>query len=354
MATNDVILIRRNGSNIWTETILSSTADYVLGFDGSGNVVAKPLPALAAHETTHRSGGSDPLPWGSLIHASGLFAARPAASASNAGYLYFSTDTGGGTVFRSDGATWTAITLGMTTVPLLASNNTFTGTNTFSDDVVLGAGIQADSGGNARGADSVDFQRSRSSASYVASGYLSFLGPGESNTASGDLSAVLGGQDNTASGYVSAVLNGFFGVAHLLGQLVSGCAQYFQHTLSLKPYNTTTNATPTQLFLDGSSNRITVPSGQTWGFIVKIVGRQSGGGNHAFYIRQGVIDNTGGTTQIRGSIHTIGIDTETNAAWNVAITADNTNDALIITVTGADATDIRWLATLDITQVTYT
>ena len=48
------------------------------------------------------------------IHLIGLAAARPAASASNRGYLYTATDTSGGTTYRSDGSTWTQIAGGVT------------------------------------------------------------------------------------------------------------------------------------------------------------------------------------------------------------------------------------------------
>lgn len=268
-------------------------------------------------------------------------------------------------------------------VPLKNAANTFTNTNTF-DDVILGAGIQADSGGDARGTDAVDLQRVRSASTQVASGLQSFLGGGQDNTASDDVSACIGGVGNTCSSsaavavgggsnvnsagncvsiggignansaYLACSIGGFGGSGHLQGQIHSAAFTNYQHTFSLKPFRQTSDATPSELFLDGSSARITIPSGQTWAFIAKISGRSSGGGDHAFYIRQGIIDNTGGTTQLRGSIQTIGTDIETNAAWDIAITADNANDALIITVTGAAATNIRWLATLEVNQITYT
>lgn len=298
-------------------------------------------------------------------------------------------------------------------VPLLNATQAFTGTNTF-DDVVLGAGIQADSGGNARGADAVDLQRVRGGPTQVASGARSFIGGGQSSVASGDDASVIGsfeseasgdrsvcaggdgninsgddsgslagractnsgvascsigGDGNGNSGDYSCSLGGTsnqstadytcslasrVGVAHLEGQIISAADDYNQHTLSIKPFITTANATPAELRLGLAAARITVPAAQTWGFVASIVGRQSGGGNHAFYIRQGIIDNTGGTTQIRGSVQTIGTDIETNAAWDVAITADNANSALAITVTGAAATNIRWMATVELTQVTYT
>jgi hypothetical protein len=42
------------------------------------------------------------------------------------------------------------------------------------------------------------------------------------------------------------------------------------------------------------------------------------------------IKNVGGTTTLVGTVETIGTDIEDNAACDVAITADDTNDALQI------------------------
>jgi len=55
-------------------------------------------------------------------------------------------------------------------------------------------------GGNARGANSSDFQTSRSSASQVASGSSSFIGSGRNNTVAGQDNIVVGGYQNTVSG----------------------------------------------------------------------------------------------------------------------------------------------------------
>lgn len=62
---------------------------------------------VATHASTHLSGGTDAIAW-STAHGAGLASARPAAGVSNAGYLWFSTDTG--VLQRSDGAaTWTTV-----------------------------------------------------------------------------------------------------------------------------------------------------------------------------------------------------------------------------------------------------
>lgn len=73
--------------------------------------------APAAHAASHAPTGSDALPWASGIHGAGTLGARPAAVATNAGYLYLATDTNGGTLYRSDGAAWAKAALGATEQP---------------------------------------------------------------------------------------------------------------------------------------------------------------------------------------------------------------------------------------------
>jgi hypothetical protein len=72
--------------------------------------------APQAHETTHLAGGSDAIPW-TTINGAGTLLARPTAASTNAGYTYLATDVNGGTLYRSDGATWTKEALGATEVP---------------------------------------------------------------------------------------------------------------------------------------------------------------------------------------------------------------------------------------------
>jgi len=64
-------------------------------------------------------------------------------------------------------------------------------------------------GGNARGANAVDWQTARAGASAVASGVNTFIGGGYSNTASNSISTVSGGQFNTASGVLSSIAGGY-------------------------------------------------------------------------------------------------------------------------------------------------
>lgn len=63
-------------------------------------------------------------------------------------------------------------------------------------------------GGNARGANSIDFQSIRNAIAQVASGGFSVIMGGRFNTASASGTVVLGGNGNTASGNLATVLGG--------------------------------------------------------------------------------------------------------------------------------------------------
>lgn len=116
--------------------------------------------------------------------------------------------------------------------------------------------------------------------------------------------------------------------------------------------NSTSNATPTALFLNGSSTRMTIATDTTWTFSCFVTARRTDADNEsAGYKLEGVVDNNAGTTALVGTVTTT-ILAEDTAAWDVAATADNTNDALIVTVTGETAKTIRWVAVCRTVEVT--
>jgi len=117
----------------------------------------------------------------------------------------------------------------------------------------------------------------------------------------------------------------------------------------------TTNATPTTLTLGGltedATNRINIPANSTWSFIATIVARQTSSANAKTFTRRGLIGNNGGAVTI-SALDTIGTDHVLGTlAVTAAITADDTNDALKIVGTGIAATNIKWTAQVNITQV---
>ena len=76
------------------------------------------------------------------------------------------------------------------------------------------------------------------------------------------------------------------------------------------------------------------------------------GSGYAIPQIQGVIENVGGTTSFIGS-PTVTELGEDNAAWGVAVEADDGNDALVIKVTGASAVWIRWVASVRTVEVSW-
>ena len=62
--------------------------------------------------------------------------------------------------------------------------------------------------------------------------------------------------------------------------------------------------------------------------------------------------NNGGTTALGGSI-TKTVLGESVASWDATIEADNTNDALVIKVTGTSSNNIRWVATTHTSEVVF-
>lgn len=139
--------------------------------------------------------------------------------------------------------------------------------------------------------------------------------------------------------------NGNFGTA--------GDAQAMTYVLR----GTTTDATFTEIFLDGSSARMVLPDDTTWAFDALIVARLGTTQASAAYNVFGCIDNESGTVALVGSVQKgTPIEDNPNASdWDVQFTADDTNDSLKLEVKGGTGLGgtIRWVATVRISQVTH-
>jgi hypothetical protein len=182
------------------------------------------------------------------------------------------------------------------------------------------------------------------------------VGGGFLNAASTTNATVGGGTNNAASGVNSIVPGGEGAAASHYGEMafaggrfsaIGGSAQTSLYTLRQE----TTSATVAELFLDGSAERLTVAVGRALAFDILVVAKTAAG-QSAGYIIRGVIKNVGGATSFVGTPNVITLD-EDNAAWDVAIQADNTNDALVINVTGAAGTTIRWVASVRSSEVLF-
>ncbi len=132
----------------------------------------------------------------------------------------------------------------------------------------------------------------------------------------------------------------------------AGDAQYSMYILRAE----TTDATVTELFLDGTggSQSLLIPTQSVFSFTITISARQlteptTGAG----YIFNGVIqkDTTAASTAFIGTPSKT-IMSETVSEWDTNISVDTATGYLKITVQGTASNTIRWVATVQTTEVT--
>jgi hypothetical protein len=109
----------------------------------------------------------------------------------------------------------------------------------------------------------------------------------------------------------------------------------------------TTDATPTIL---STTNPFKIGLGSFYVFKILVGGKSNSPEQAAGYEFTGTIRNFSGTTSLLGSV-TKTVLGEDNAAWDCNVTADNTTDTLSITVTGENAVEVLWCASVYVTQV---
>lgn len=219
---------------------------------------------------------------------------------------------------------------------------------TFSNSIAMGYRAKASSGY----ALAIGYQT-------IASAYYS-VALGSGTQASGAQSFAMGyiskaeAENSTALGFRSrtrikgqlAVTSGYFGAA--------GDAQASIYVLR----SDTTDATSEALTADNSTpstdNQIILLNNQTYSFHGTIVARESAasGTDCAAWKVEGLIRREGSaaTTVLVNSATTV---LDNTPSWGMALSADTTNGGLKIEVTGAAATNIRWVGTIHTSEVTY-
>lgn len=288
--------------------------------------------------------------------ASGGNAATIGGGASNQASGNLSTVAGGSTNLASNA--WATVSGG--------SNNTASGsTSTISGGNANTAGgtYAAVSGGNTN----------------TANGTNAAIGGGANNIASVDFSTVAGGSANNASGYASVIAGGGANVADSSYSSITGGLSaktrgiYGAEVRASGTFATvgdaqrgsyilrraTTGATQTELSCDGgapsAATRIVLPNNATYSFRGQLAARSSTGDSAAWRF-SGTIERgaAAANTAIIGTVTMTDTQAEAGAAaWALAIDADTTNGSLRLQVTGAAATNIKWLATVDTCELTY-
>ena len=212
--------------------------------------------------------------------------------------------------------------------------------------------------------------------SNTASGFASFVGGGYGNVSSGNYSHSIGTYNN-ASGDTS----GTFGTGNIANSTRSYAFGVNANVFSMQnrqSYSSgqfasegdnqmsrflmkiaTTDNTPTSLttngggYSNGTNNYILLSNQSAFRFKGTIVGKQSGSTNASVWDVDGFIvrgASAGATTLVVSNVNLV-----SNApAWGTpTLSADTTIGCLNIQVTGASATNIRWMGNIETTEVIY-
>jgi hypothetical protein len=234
-------------------------------------------------------------------------------------------------------------------------------------------------GGNARGANAVDWQTSRTAATMVASAQAVIAG-GQNNTASGTASSALGGYTNLVNANYATAVGGSYGTTRGVIGLVSipasnqplnvttaGSTQSSMLVIGVQTTNATATALKSNTSAASATNQLVLPNGQTstvsvYTFRALVSAHNTGTTDAAGWEIKGVISRgaAAANTALVGTpgVALLGATTGAiTAGWgtvsNVAAVADTTNGALQIQVTGAASTTINWSATIETNELGY-
>jgi hypothetical protein len=157
-----------------------------------------------------------------------------------------------------------------------------------------------------------------------------------------DYSSAFGNYAKTTATYSQAFAGGSFAAA--------GDAQGCKFILRSDTTDATAEAMTTDNGSAGSSNQIVAASDTCIMFSGTIVAMQDGAQDQGGWEIKGLLKNDGGTTTlVNSNVQTFA---EGNG-WAVALSADNTNNALKVQVTGEASHNIRWVANIQTSEVTY-
>ena len=159
-----------------------------------------------------------------------------------------------------------------------------------------------------------------------------------------------------ALGWSKSSTNGKF--TYGSGQF-SGLGDAQQGTFVLR--SDTTDATAEAMTTDNSSadttDQVVLPNNSCFGFTGTVIAREDSSATNDFAvweIKGGAVRAGSASTTALGTYNINKISESTGATnWSIALSADTTNGAVAITVTGEASHNIRWVATVNTTEVIY-
>ena len=227
------------------------------------------------------------------------------------------------------------------------TNNTSSYGATGPNSVAIGQGAKAT--GTQSVAIGGQSPTSSSSSSVVIGGYAS--------QATDQQAICIGGLYSLASAYDSLAMGSYAKAAHVgkaaraSGQFAAqGDAQGGQFILRENTTDATPSVMATNQYTAGSTNQIIAASDTCITFSGTVVAMQNGAQAYGSWKIEGLLVNDGGTTTVPNSAITV---IHNSSSWGLALSADNTNNALKVQVTGEASHNIRWVANIQTAEVTY-
>lgn len=213
--------------------------------------------------------------------------------------------------------------------------------------------------------------------SNIISAALSFIGGGlDNDVAGGGSSGIIAGNNNAintinavivgghhsivAAGAQSSMIMGEYGHAIHRAELVLGGGPFSQvgdaQTMFIPLRRSVTHSDTAwyELYIDGLSEQLAIPSSDSWTFEALIIGTSNDNIKTFSFKILGAIENDAGTTALLGTPTVTTIYDGDDVSFDVRATADDTNDALLIEVTDSDGAGdtVRWVANVKIVSVT--
>jgi hypothetical protein len=188
---------------------------------------------------------------------------------------------------------------------------------------------------------------------------------GRGTNSSGVAGSVAIGYYADADGRTSLAL-GYRSKSRMIGELAfasnsisgdNGVTQTAIRVLISDTTDATAEALTTNNSTASTDNQVILPNNSAYSFSGTIIAREqaSAGSDYASWEIKGALlrDANAASTVLGNGIQNKMYATSGASAWAIALTADTTNGGLKIEVTGAASTNIRWVATVNTSEVTY-
>lgn len=184
------------------------------------------------------------------------------------------------------------------------------------------------------------------SGNYALASYAT-TGGGLTNNANAPYSTIPGGAHANTRGIIGML-------AYSSGRIGSlGDCQWGKYILKQQTADATATVLTTDKAVPASNNAVILPGNASYDFSGRVVARSSSGDTKTFKF-EGAIKRgaSAATAALIAPVTVTTVTADTGASsWTVAVTADTINGGLAVTVTGAAAVSIRWVANIDTTEV---